>query len=70
VSVASVSAGAGIVAGSGSDNRDPMPVLRLKAGLTLPLDTVRTYRYDVGEAESVKSIETICAATGLPKITM
>jgi hypothetical protein len=61
-------AGVGIIEGSQSDNRDPTPVLRLKAGPTLPLDTFRTYRLDVGKSESIKSIETICAATGLPKL--
>jgi len=61
-------AGVGIIEGSQSDNRDPMPILRLKAGPTLPLDTVRTYRLDVGESESMRLIEIICAATGLPKL--
>jgi hypothetical protein len=61
-------AGVGIIAGSQSDNRDPTPVLRLKAGPTLSLDTVRTYRLDVGKSESMRSIETICAATRLPRL--
>jgi len=61
-------AGVGISEGSQSDNRDPTPVLRLKAGPTLPLDTFRTYRWDVGESEGVNQVEAICAATGLKNV--
>jgi hypothetical protein len=64
-------AGVGIVAGSNRYGRvrcDPIPVLRLKAGPTLPLDTTRNYRSDIGESECVKSIENICAATDLRKM--
>jgi hypothetical protein len=61
-------AGVGIIEGSQSDNREPVPILILKTGHQLPLNTTWTYRWDVGESESIKSIETICAATGLQKI--
>ena len=61
-------AGVGIIGGSQRDNRDPIPILILKTGHKLPLNTIRTYRLDAGESESIKSIETICAATGLQKI--
>ena len=61
-------AGVGIIAGSQSDNREPVPILILKTGHKLPLNTTWTYRLDAGDSESIKSIETICAATGLQKI--
>lgn len=58
-------AGVGIAEGSQIDNRDAMPILIVKAGPPLPLNTVRTYRIGIGDIESVAQVEKICAATGL-----
>lgn len=58
-------AGIGILDGSENDNRDSLPVIILKSGPVLPLNTIRTYRIDVGDKESVDQVEAICAATGL-----
>ena len=61
-------AGVGIVEGSQIDNRDAMPVLIVKTGPPLPLNTVRTYRVGIGDIESVAQVEYICAATGLKNV--
>src|ERR1035438_6070520 len=57
-------AGVGIVEGSQIDNRDAMPVLIVKTGPPLPLNTVRTYRVGIGDIESGAQVGNICAATG------
>jgi hypothetical protein len=60
--------GVGIVDGSLDDNRDSLPIVILKSGLVLPLNTIRTYRVDVGDIECVNQVETICGATGLTNV--
>jgi hypothetical protein len=60
--------GIGIVDGSPDDNRDSLPILILKSGLVLPLNTIRTYRVDVGDSECINQVETICVATGLTNL--
>jgi hypothetical protein len=60
--------GVGIVDGSLDDNRDSLPILILKSGPVLPLNTIRTYRVDVGDSECLNQVETICGATGLTNL--
>jgi hypothetical protein len=60
--------GVGIADGSLDDNRDSLPIVILKSGLVLPLNTIRTYRVDIGDRECIDQVETICVATGLTNV--
>jgi hypothetical protein len=60
--------GVAIVDGSLDDNRDSLPIVILKSGLVLPLNTIRTYRVDIGDRECISQVENICEATGLTNL--
>ena len=68
--------GVGIIEGSQDDNRDSLPVIILKSGAVLTLNTTRTYRVDVGDKEAIDHVVAVCAATALanagarPKVSL
>jgi hypothetical protein len=59
--------GLGVVRGSKVDERDPMPAISLKNGTMLPFGPFNLDRFQISDSGCAKSIDTICAATGLRK---
>jgi hypothetical protein len=53
--------------GNYDDAPDHMPVIALEGGKMLPLGTLSIRRSEVDDTDHAKSIDAICAATGLPR---